>query len=122
MGKNELCIFDKNKNCNDCNECDICDLNSRKKCDNCGKCLEMEGYDIKAIKIDEVFETDRDMNENEQLNKIHEDANIVLSEDDEFWDYIEDISELKDLVESGEELKGQLVEQYPGLLVYQSRK
>ncbi|ERI92938.1 hypothetical protein HMPREF1982_02096 [Clostridiales bacterium oral taxon 876 str. F0540] len=120
MIKNDLCIFDKNKKCNDCNECDVCDLNPSKKCDNCGKCLEMEGYDIRAVKIDEVFENDQDMNENEQINNIHEQANEILSYDDEFWDYIDDISELKDLVESGEEMQGKLVEQYPGLLIYKN--
>ena len=35
-------------------EDDYCDLFSKKICDNCGKCLEDEGIDIRAIKIEDI--------------------------------------------------------------------
>ena len=52
----KICIFNEKRVCINCGECEICELNSSKKCNNCGECLELEGYDVKAIKIDEVFE------------------------------------------------------------------
>ena len=52
----KICIFNEKRVCTNCGECEICELNSNKKCNNCGECLELEGYDVKAIKIDEVFE------------------------------------------------------------------
>lgn len=36
---------------------DYCDMYENKICDNCGKCLEIDGVDIKAIKIDEIAKT-----------------------------------------------------------------
>lgn len=36
---------------------DYCDIYENKICDNCGKCLEMEGYDTKAIKIEDIAKT-----------------------------------------------------------------
>ncbi|MEO2603527.1 hypothetical protein ABG964_13770, partial [Clostridium butyricum] len=33
---------------------DYCDIYENKICDNCGKCLEMEGIDTKAIKIEDI--------------------------------------------------------------------
>ena len=33
---------------------DYCDIYENRICDNCGKCLEMEGIDIKAIKIEDI--------------------------------------------------------------------
>ncbi len=33
---------------------DYCDLYENKICDNCGKCLENEGVDIRAIKIEDI--------------------------------------------------------------------
>ncbi|MGG7177637.1 hypothetical protein ACQPU1_08600 [Clostridium paraputrificum] len=38
-------------------EDDYCDLYGRKICDNCGKCLEAEGVDIRAIKIEDIAKT-----------------------------------------------------------------
>ena len=35
-------------------EDDYCDLFSKKICDNCGKCLENEGVDIRAIRIEDI--------------------------------------------------------------------
>lgn len=33
---------------------DYCDLYENKICDNCGKCLEEDGIDIRAIKIEDI--------------------------------------------------------------------
>lgn len=35
-------------------EDDFCDLYPNKICDNCGKCLEEQGIDIRAIKIEDI--------------------------------------------------------------------
>lgn len=45
-------------------EDDYCDLNRKKICDNCGRCLEEQGMDIKAIKIEDIAKT---VEENEYL-------------------------------------------------------
>ncbi|MCM8710651.1 hypothetical protein M2651_06360 [Clostridium sp. SYSU_GA19001] len=110
----KTCIFYNDKLCNDCNECFICDLNANKKCNNCGKCLELEGYDMRAINIDEIFDDESEFNEYEYLDKIHNQANISLSEDSEQWDYIDDIKELKELFEEDKELS--VLEEFPGLI------
>lgn len=36
---------------------DYCDLYSKKICDNCGKCLEADGIDTKAIRIEDIAKT-----------------------------------------------------------------
>lgn len=74
----KICIFNEKRVCVNCGECEICELNSNKKCNNCGECLELEGYDVKAIKIDEVFE-------NKEMGKMEYNVNdkseIDLTED-----------------------------------------
>lgn len=116
---NKMCIFDKSKICDDCGECYICDLDSNKKCNNCGKCLELEGYDVRAIKIDEIFENNEELGEFEKLNDLHDDSNNKLNEDEEFWDYIDDIKEVKDLLE--DEANVDLYEEFPGLISLRKR-
>lgn len=118
---NKACIFNTNKHCNNCGECDICDLDPRKKCNNCGKCLELEGYDVKAINIDEIFENDGDIREYDELDRIHSNANVELENEEEFWEYIDDIKELKDMIEEDNELN-LLYEEFPGLLNFNKRK
>ncbi|SKA76629.1 hypothetical protein SAMN05428976_102320 [Clostridium sp. USBA 49] len=107
------CIFNKSKLCNNCGDCYVCDLNSDKKCNNCGKCIELEGYDLKAIKIDEIFYDNKELSQYEEMNKLHDEANKILNEDNELWDYIDDIKEIKSLIE---EDKLQLYEEFPGLI------
>ena len=36
---------------------DFCDLYEKKICDNCGKCLEEQGVDIRAIRIEDIAKT-----------------------------------------------------------------
>ena len=38
-------------------EDDYCDLYKKKICDNCGQCLEADGVDIKAIRIEDIAKT-----------------------------------------------------------------
>ncbi|AOR23619.1 hypothetical protein [Clostridium taeniosporum] len=45
---------------------DYCDIYENKICDNCGKCLEIDGVDIKAIKIEDIAKT---KDENKLLEK-----------------------------------------------------
>lgn len=110
---NKLCVFNKSKSCSDCGECDICDLNPNKKCNNCGKCLELEGYDIKAIKIEDIFEDSKELNEYEENSNLYNN-NENISEDDIDWDYIDDIKEIRDLIEDDDTLES--FEEFPGFI------
>ena len=58
---------------------DYCDIYENKICDNCGKCLELEGIDTKAIKIEDIAKTkeENELLEEEFLN----DLKTSLSED-----------------------------------------
>ena len=59
---------------------DYCDIYENKICDNCGKCLEMEGVDTKAIRIEDIAKTkeENEVLEEEFLN----DLKSSLSEDE----------------------------------------
>ena len=48
---------------------DYCDIYENKICDNCGKCLEMEGVDIRAIKIEDIA---KNLDENKVLEETPE--------------------------------------------------
>lgn len=116
---NKSCVYNKEINCTGCDECYICDLNSNRRCNNCGKCLQLEGYDIRAIEVEDIFETQKDMVEYDELNELQEGSEESNDHDEDregFWEFIDDIKELKDLVEEDQELK--LHEEYPGLFVY----
>lgn len=59
---------------------DYCDIYENKICDNCGKCLEIEGVDVRAIKIEDIAKTkeENEILEEEFLNEIKS----SLSEED----------------------------------------
>jgi len=59
---------------------DYCDIYKNKICDNCGKCLEMNGVDVRAIKIEDIAKTkeENEILEEEFLNEIKS----TLSEED----------------------------------------
>ncbi len=143
MSKN--CIFNDRKTCSSCGECEVCELDSNKKCNNCGSCLELEGYDVKAIKIHEVFEeleedlydknevnlseADNTENEIDELSIVEEcdvalakeecsklDEDDLIPENDEVWEYIDDIAGAKELLENEEDNSGLLHEEFPGLI------
>lgn len=59
---------------------DYCDIYENKICDNCGKCLEMDGVDVRAIKIEDIAKTQE---ENEILEKeFLEEIKSTLSQED----------------------------------------
>lgn len=133
----DICIFDKNKQCNTCGNCDICDLNSNKICDNCGKCLELEGVDIKAINIEDIAKKveeneviledslEADMNSEEQLD-INEEIGIEkfkeefnLEDEEEFedaWEHIEYIDDIQDILLDKDTIGKYSTEEFPGLI------
>ena len=111
---------------------DYCDIYENKICDNCGKCLEMEGIDTKAIKIEEEFINDLKSNlTDDELHEINEE-NLDLkdiynrfgfnssfdenSESEEYEDafehieYIEELSQLNDA-----DFEDMTEEVYPGV-------
>lgn len=59
---------------------DYCDIYENKICDNCGKCLEIDGIDTKAIKIEDIAKTqeENEILEEEFLN----DLKTSLDEDE----------------------------------------
>ena len=73
---------------------DYCDIYENKICDNCGKCLELEGMDTKAIKIEDIAKTkeENEVLEEEFLN----DLKTSLSED-ELHEIDEENLDLKDI-------------------------
>ncbi|CCJ33825.1 hypothetical protein [Caloramator australicus] len=86
----QMCIFDKNKICDNCSDCNTCDLVEGKICDNCGKCLELDS-DYKEILIDGIIE-----DESEIDDYLYEENTLDFEEEDENVLYIEDIPELKE--------------------------
>lgn len=51
---------------------DYCDIYENKICDNCGKCLEEEGIDIRAIRIEDIAKTveENKLLEEEYMNSL----------------------------------------------------
>ncbi|MHC6179861.1 hypothetical protein ACYUJ6_08390 [Clostridium sp. JNZ X4-2] len=131
--KNNYCIFDKNKVCDDCGQCDLCDLNPGKKCDNCGKCLEMEGYDMKAVKVDDIIDDEneaRKYEEESQYDSIDSHYHIIKEDDnenseegndDDPVEFINDIDGLKEILENENNFKKMAYEEYPGLIRIQKK-
>ena len=78
-------------------EDDYCDIYEKKICDNCGKCLEEEGIDIRAIKIEDIA---KDVEENKALE---EEYMAKLKEEEEAMEEFE--RELPPLDIDEEELK-----------------
>lgn len=73
---------------------DNCDIYENKICDNCGKCLEIEGIDTKAIKIEDIAKTkeENELLEEEFLNDLKTSLN-----EDELNEIDEDNLGLKDI-------------------------
>ncbi|MEG0306569.1 MAG: hypothetical protein RR636_01415 [Clostridium sp.] len=133
------CIFEAQKPCTNCGECNLCEYNKEKICNNCSKCLELEGYDVKEVKIDEVFDkdinneieisiedfSDFDLSDEDDLeDDFQEDADIIddmpyidVMDNEENWTYLDDVEGMGELLEdiaSTDELE----EKFPGLYVY----
>lgn len=75
-------------------EDDYCDIYENKICDNCGKCLELEGIDTKAIKIEDIAKTkeENELLEEEFLNDLKTSLN-----EDELHEIHEENLDLKDI-------------------------
>lgn len=91
--------------CIECGECSICDLDNTKKCNNCGRCLSMEGYDTKAIKIEDIYlENGQGINEGEEGSDNNSQLNL---------EYLEDIPDLQEFLQH----KDSFTETFPGLYI-----
>lgn len=124
---------------------DYCDIYENKICDNCGKCLEQEGVDIRAIKIediaktveenkalednfknklkdyqDEVLEDSEDTNIDEEelileAYKKFEEENNINLDDDEYEDAFDHIEYLEEDIFSDADLEEMTEEVFPGV-------
>lgn len=113
-----VCIFDKNKICTeDCDECFKCEYDPNKICDNCGKCLGIDGLDMRSVKIEEVAENKeeselymQDLDNDQYISSqpIYAD----YKEGNDTWEFIDDIKELTDLIIDDDNF----IEEFPGLL------
>lgn len=73
---------------------DYCDIYENKICDNCGKCLEMNGVDTKAIKIEDIA---KNQEENELLEEEFLNDLKASLDEDELNEIEEDNLNLKDI-------------------------
>lgn len=131
---------------------DYCDIYENKICDNCGKCLEMEGYDTKAIKIEDIAKTvdENKVLEEEYLKELQaqkdaeermDEEEVILDKDEELrrayetfaeennFDFAdkeyEDAFDHIDYEENflnEEELEEMTVEIFPGVRVLRKKK
>lgn len=76
-------------------EDDFCDLYEKKICDNCGKCLEEQGVDIRAIKIEDIAKT---VEENKFLEEEYKNE-LLKEEEEEDIEEDSDVDLLKDAYE-----------------------
>ena len=120
------------RDCIECMECEICDLDPTKVCDNCGKCLEIDGIDIKAINIEDIA---KDVEENKYLEEelrlaleALKEENITESdssdylEDDEYIDAFDNIAYLDEIGLDDDLSLDDLTEEiYPGVLKYKGK-
>lgn len=132
-----------NNNSFDCDNCTICTCENGKVCENCSKCLGIDGYETRAIKIDEVIDKDEDSNlkfdlgdfsefdvENED-EELEADSDYMPKDEDELpyidamedgnWEYIEDIEGMEEMMHENNS-SDVLVEQFPGLYVINKKK
>lgn len=78
-----------------CTEDDFCDLYEKKICDNCGKCLEEQGVDIRAIKIEDIAKT---VEENKFLEEEYKKELLKAAEEEDIEED-SDVDLLKDAYE-----------------------
>ncbi|QAA32915.1 hypothetical protein [Clostridium manihotivorum] len=117
---------------------ELCDIFPNKICDNCGKCLENEGVDLRAIKIediarnvdendfveDELIELDDESDDGVDLYEDSEDSEVIYEEEDyeDAWDHIEYIDDLQDILDDTESIQKLTEEVYPGLIKIRRRE
>ncbi len=118
----KTCIFQEGIPCSDCGECAKCDINENKKCNNCAKCLELQGFDVRAINIEEIideeditFADEGESNSDIDIETLAE-LNKDLNESDIKIEYIDDIDGLSEILEN--ENSGKYIsEVFPGIMV-----
>lgn len=120
------------------NEDDFCDLTTTKVCDNCGKCLELEGVDTKAIRIEdiakkveenEVVVADLSSEESVQVSEEESEIDIMsefnIPEDDEgeYEDAFDHIEYIEDMDLNDDLMLEELTEEiYPGVRKFKNGK
>ena len=118
---------------------DYCDIYENKICDNCGKCLEMEGYDTKAIKIEDIAKTvdenkvleeeymkelqaqkDAEESMDREENLLDKDEELKRAYEEEYEDAFDHI-DYDETFLNDEELEETTVEIFPGVRVLRKR-
>lgn len=132
-----------NNNSFDCDNCTVCTCEDGKICENCSKCLGIDGYEARAIKIDEVIDKGEDLNFKFDLGdfsdfdiegedeELEEDSDYITKDEDELpyidamedgnWEYIDDIEGMEEMMHENNS-SDILVEQFPGLYVINKKK
>ena len=108
---------------------DNCIYDSNKICDNCGKCLEAEGVDIRAIKIEEITKVseeisikaseslEEEVDDQEDSVKVFDESNFFEEEEyEDAWDHIEYIDDVQNILDDDIALEENSEEIYPGLI------
>lgn len=141
-GECEVCELNSNKKCNNCGKClelEGYDVKAIKidevfEAEELEEELEDDFYDKKEIDLSETEENNSE-NEIDELLKPEElikfeeydsllaaseqsnlDKDDFIPENNEVWEYIEDIEGVKDLLENEEDNSGLLHEEFPGLI------
>ncbi len=110
---------------------DNCIYDSNKICDNCGKCLEAEGVDIRAIKIEEIAKVseetsikasesltlEEEIDDQEDSVEVFDESNFFEEEEyEDAWDHIEYIDDVQNILDDDIALEENSEEIYPGLI------
>ena len=112
---------------------DYCDIYENKICDNCGKCLEIDGIDIRAINIEDIA---KDVEENKYLEEelklaleaLKEEETIEVQDtlnyldDEEYVDAFDNITYLDEIgLDDDLSLDDVTEEVYPGVLKFKRK-
>lgn len=108
---------------------DNCIYNSNKICNNCGKCLEAEGVDIRAIKIEEIAKVSEEtsikaseslkeeIDDQEDSVEVFDESSFLEEEEyEDAWDHIEYIDDVQNILDDDIALEENSEEIYPGLI------
>lgn len=108
---------------------DNCIYDSNKICDNCGKCLEAEGVDIRAIKIEEIAKVseetsiktseslEEEIDDQEDSVEVFDESSFLEEEEyEDAWDHIEYIDDVQSILDDDIALEENSEEIYPGLI------
>lgn len=113
---------------------DFCDLDKSKICDNCCKCLQKEGIDVEAVKIDgiaksvdenemiinELNEGDLEAGESSETHILDEYEKLDNGEYEDAFEHIEYLEDLDSVV--NDDLEGLTEEIFPGVRRVKAKK